>query len=161
MTKEKSAMTDAYEELKKRRLALPKTPTPGGSYIPAKICGDLLYLAGQGPSREDGSWHVGKVGKDVTIEQAYEHARIVGLQLLGIVQDTVGDLNRVEAIKMLGMVNAVPEFAAHPEVINGCSDILIDILGERGRHARSAVGMGSLPNGMTVEVEMILRILPA
>lgn len=154
-------MTDAYDELKKRGLALPKTPKPGGSYIPARICGDLLYLAGQGPSREDGSWYVGKVGKDTTVEEAYEHSRLVGLQLLGIIHDAVGDLNRVETIKMLGMVNAVPEFADHPKVINGCSDLLIAILGERGKHARSAVGMGSLPNGMTVEVELILRILPA
>ena len=152
---------DAYERLKERGLVLPKTPKPGGNYIPAKLCGDLLYLAGQGPSKPDGSWHVGKVGQNVTIEEAYGHAQIVGLQLLGIIHDVVGDLNRVEAVKMLGMVNAVPDFADHPKVINGCSDILIDILGERGRHARSAVGMGSLPNGMTVEVEIILRVLPA
>ena len=152
---------DAYERLKERGLVLPKTPAPRGNYIPAKVCGDLLYLAGQGPSRPDGSWYVGTVGKDVTIEEAYGHARIVGLQLLGIIHDTIGDLNRVEAIKMLGMVNAVPEFGDHPKVINGCSDLLVEILGENGRHARSAVGMGSLPNGMTVEVEIILRILPA
>lgn len=152
---------DAYQRLKERGLTLPKTPKPGGSYIPAKLCADMLYLAGQGPSRPDGSWYVGKVGETATIEEAYEHARIVGLTVLGIIHDTVGDLNRVEVIKVLGMVNAVPEFAEHPKVINGFSDLLIDILGEAGKHARSAVGMGSLPNGMTVEVEVILRVLPA
>ncbi|MDX3926283.1 MAG: RidA family protein [Shinella sp.] len=152
---------DAYQRLKARGLTLPKTPKPAGSYVPAKACGDLLYLAGQGPTRPDGSWYVGKVGENVTIEEAYQHARVVGLTLLGIIHDTVGDLNRVEVIKLLGMVNAAPKFAEHPKVINGCSDLLIDILGEAGKHARSAVGMGSLPNGMTVEVEVILRVLPA
>lgn len=152
---------DAYARLKELGLTLPKTPRPAGTYIPAKMAGDLLYLAGQGPRRPDGSWCIGKVGGNVSIEQAYEHARIVGLQLLGIVHETVGDLNRVEVIKVLGMVNAVPDFADHPKVINGCSDLLIAVLGDVGRHARSAVGMGSLPNGMTVEVEVILRVLPA
>jgi enamine deaminase RidA (YjgF/YER057c/UK114 family) len=151
---------DAYQRLRELGLTLPKTPRPAGTYVPAKMCGDLLYLAGQGPSRPDGTWHTGKVGKDVTWEEAYEHARIVGLQLLGVVDEVVGDLNRVEVIKVLGMVNAVPEFADHPKVINGCSDVFVEVLGEAGRHARSAVGMGSLPNGITVEVEAILRVKP-
>jgi len=94
------------------------------------------------------------------LEEAYQHARLVGLQLLGVIHDAVGDLNRVEVIKLLGMVNAVAEFADHPKVINGASDLLIEVLGEAGRHARSAVGMGSLPNGITVEIEAILRVLP-
>ncbi|WP_454952418.1 RidA family protein [Ensifer soli] len=152
---------DAYARLRAAGLTLPKTPSPAGTYVPAKIAGDLLYLAGQGPAKEGGGFYVGKVGADVTIEDAYRHARLVGLQLLGVVHDTVGDLNRVEVIKVLGMVNAVPDFADHPKVINGCSDLLVEILGEAGRHARSAVGMGSLPNGMTVEVEVILRVRPA
>lgn len=151
---------DAYERLNALGLTLPKTPQAAGNYIPAKLCGEMLYLAGQGPRRPDGSWCVGKVGKDVGWEEAYQHARLVGLQLLGVVHDAVGDLNRVEVIKLLGMVNAVPEFADHPKVINGASDLLIEVLGEAGRHARSAVGMGSLPNGITVEIEAILRVLP-
>lgn len=151
---------DAYERLNALGLTLPKTPQAAGNYIPAKLCGEMLYLAGQGPRRPDGSWCVGKVGKDVSWEEAYQHARLVGLQLLGVVHDAVGDLNRVEVIKLLGMVNAVPEFADHPKVINGASDLLIEVLGEAGRHARSAVGMGSLPNGITVEIEAILRVLP-
>ncbi|MBM7047284.1 MULTISPECIES: RidA family protein [Rhizobium] len=151
---------DAYERLNALGLALPKTPKAAGNYIPAKLCGEMLYLAGQGPRRPDGSWCVGKVGKDVGWEEAYQHARLVGLQLLGVVHDAVGDLNRVEVIKLLGMVNAAPEFVDHPKVINGASDLLIEVLGEAGRHARSAVGMGSLPNGITVEIEAILRVLP-
>jgi len=151
---------DAYERLSALGLTLPKTPKAAGNYIPAKLCGEMLYLAGQGPQRPDGSWCVGKVGKDVSLEEAYQHARLVGLQLLGVIHDAVGDLNRVEVIKLLGMVNAVPEFADHPQVINGASDLLIEVLGEAGRHARSAVGMGSLPNGITVEIEAILRVLP-
>jgi enamine deaminase RidA (YjgF/YER057c/UK114 family) len=150
---------DAYARLQELGLTLPQTPDPGGNYVSAKMSGDLLYLAGQGPRQPDGSWHVGKVGKDVSVEEAYGHARIVGLQLLGIVHDVIGDLNKIEVIKVLGMVNAVPEFADHPKVINGCSDLFVEVLGEAGRHARSAVGMGSLPNGMTVEVEAILRVL--
>ncbi|RUZ81375.1 RidA family protein [Mesorhizobium sp. M7A.F.Ca.US.006.01.1.1] len=151
---------EAYQRLKDLGLTLPPTPIPAGNYIPAKMCDDLLFLAGQGPSRPDGTWYTGKVGRDVTWEDAYEHARLVGLQLLGVAARIVGDLNRVEVIKVLGMVNAVPDFADHPKVINGCSDIFVAVLGDKGRHSRSAVGMDSLPNGMTVEVEAILRVLP-
>jgi enamine deaminase RidA (YjgF/YER057c/UK114 family) len=150
----------AYSKLEELGLQLPATPAPGGNYVPYKIAGDLLYLAGQGPSRADGTWYVGKVGSDVSWEEAYEHARIVGLRLLGVAAEAVGDLDRLEVIKVLGIVSAVPDFADHPKVINGCSDLLVEVLGEKGRHARSAVGMGSLPNGMTVEVEVIMRILP-
>lgn len=151
---------DAYEKLKALGLTLPKTPKAAGNYVPAKLCGEMLYLAGQGPGRSDGTWCTGKVGKDVRWEEAYEHARLVGLQLLGVINDFVGDLNRVEVIKVLGMVNAIPEFADHPKVINGASDLFIEVLGEAGRHARSAVGMASLPNNITVEIEAIVRVLP-
>src|SRR5258708_39739576 len=103
--------------------------------------------------------HVGKVGKDVTIEQAYEHAKLVGLGLLAAARDAAGgSLDKVEVLKVLGMVNAVPEFTDQPKVINGCSDLFVAVLGERGRHARSAVGMGSLPNQITVEVEAVMRV---
>jgi len=151
---------NAYENLKKAGLALPATPAPGGNYTPAKRCGDLLYLSGQGPRLPDGRWCTGKVGGDVSVEEAYGHARMVGLQLLGVAHDAVGDLNRIEVVKVLGMVNATPDFGEHPAVINGCSDLFIEILGEAGKHARSAVGFGSLPNRMTVEIEVILRVLP-
>ena len=139
-------------------LALPEVPKPVGTYLPYKISGNTLYLSGQGPRRTDGSFATGKVGRDVTIEQAYEHAQLVGLGLLAAAKAAVGDLSRIEVLKVLGMVNAVPEFTDQPKVINGCSDLFVAVLGERGRHARSAVGMGSLPMQITVEIEAVMRI---
>lgn len=151
---------DAYQKLKDMGLTLPPAPRPDGNYIPAKIHGDVLYLAGQGPRGEDGRWLTGKVGKDLSWEEGYEHAKMVGLQLLGVASNAAGGLHRLEVIKVFGMVNAAPDFRDHPKVINGCSDLFVAVLGKAGQHARSAVGMGSLPNGMTVEIEAILRILP-
>ena len=147
------------DNLKKLGLTLPNIPTPVANYVPWKRDGNTIYLSGQGPRRNDGTMHVGKVGKDVTIEQAYEHAKIVGLQLLAVAKMAAGDLDKVEVLKVLGMVNAVPDFIDQPKVINGCSDVFVAVLGERGRHARSAVGMGSLPNQITVEVEAVMRVV--
>src|SRR5581483_2091384 len=147
------------EKLKQLGLTLPSLRTPSANYLPSKVDGRTIYLAGQGPRQPDGSYFIGKVGREFTWQQAYEHARAVGLQLLGAVKAAAGDLARVEALKMLGLVNAVPEFTDHPKVINGCSDLFVEILGDRGRHARSAIGMGSLPNGMSVEIEGIFRIV--
>jgi enamine deaminase RidA (YjgF/YER057c/UK114 family) len=140
-------------------LALPDLPKPIANYLPYKRVGDMLYLSGQGPRRNDGTQHTGKVGKDVTAKQAYEHAKLVGLGLLAAMKQAAGDLSKVEVIKLLGMVNATPDFADQPAVINGCSDLFVEVLGERGRHARSAVGMGSLPGHITVEIEAICRII--
>jgi enamine deaminase RidA (YjgF/YER057c/UK114 family) len=126
-------------------------PRPAGG-------GDTLYLAGQGPRHADGSHITGKVGRDVTLEEAYEHAKLIGLGLLATARAAAVDLSRIEMLKVLGMVNAVPEFMHHPEVINGCSDLFVAVLGERGRHARSAVGVGSLPMNITVEIEAVMRI---
>ena len=139
-------------------LVLPEVPTPVANYVPFKISGNTLYLAGQGPRRSDGTVLSGKVGRDVTAEEAYEHARLTGLGLLAAAKAAVGDLARIEVLKVLGMVNAVPEFTDHPKVINGCSDLFVAVLGERGRHARSAVGMGSLPMNIPVEIEAVMRI---
>jgi enamine deaminase RidA (YjgF/YER057c/UK114 family) len=139
-------------------LVLPQVRKPLANYVSYKISGDTLYLAGQGPRRADGSHITGKVGRDVTVEEAYEHAKLVGLGLLAAAKAAAGDLSRIEVLKVLGMVNAVPEFMHHPEVINGCSDLFVAVLGEHGRHARSAVGMGSLPMNITVEIEAVMRI---
>ena len=141
-------------------LTLPQLPKPVANYVPYKRVGDMLYLSGQGPRRADGSMPTGKVGRDVTTQQAYEHAKLVGLGLLAAMRQAAGDLGKVEVIKVLGMVNGAPEFSEQPAVINGCSDLFVAVLGENGRHARSAVGMGSLPGNMTVEIEAICRILP-
>ena len=147
------------DKLKELGLALPTVPTPVANYVPFRRAGDIVYLSGQGPRKPDGSYHTGKVGRDVPVEEAYEHARITALGLLAAARMTAGSLDKVEVLKVLGMVNAVPEFADQPKVINGCSDLFVQVLGERGRHARSAVGMGSLPNGMTVEIEAVIRVV--
>ncbi len=148
------------DKLRQLGLTLPAVPTPLANYVPFRLDGNTLYLSGQGPRRPDGTMHTGKVGRDVTVEDAYQHARLVGLGLLAVAKAAAGDLDRVEVLKVLGMVNAVPEFTDHPKVINGCSDLLVEVLGDAGRHARSAVGMGSLPNRMTVEIEAILLVRP-
>ena len=147
------------EKLKSLGLELPKIPTPMGNYVPFKLDGRTIYLSGQGPRRPDGTHIVGRVGEDVTIEQAYEAARRVGLGLLAAAKLAAGDLGKVEVLKVLGMVNAVAGFGDQPKVINGCSDLFVEVLGERGRHARSAVGMGSLPANIPVEIEAIMRIV--
>ncbi len=139
-------------------LTLPQVPKPVGTYVPFKLDGSTLYLSGQGPRRADGSFVTGKVGRDVSIEQAQEAARLVGLGLLAAAKAAVGELSRIEVLKVLGMVNAMPEFGDQPKVINGCSDLFVAVLGERGRHARSAVGMGSLPMGICVEIEAVMRV---
>ena len=140
-------------------LTLPQLPKPVGNYVPFKRAGDLIFLSGQGPRHPDGKSVTGKVGKDVTVEEAYEHAKLIGLGLLAAAKQAAGDLDKVEVLKVLGMVNAIPEFKDQPKVINGCSDLFVAVLGERGRHARSAVGMGSLPNQITVEIEAIMRVV--
>jgi enamine deaminase RidA (YjgF/YER057c/UK114 family) len=149
----------AEQKLAELGLTLPQLPKPIGNYVPFKRAGDLIFLSGQGPRRPDGSPITGKVGRDVTVEEAYEHAKLIGLGLLAAAKLAAGDLDKVEVLKVLGMVNAVPEFKDQPKVINGCSDLFVAVLGERGRHARSAVGMGSLPNQITVEIEAIMRVV--
>ncbi len=140
-------------------LTLPVVPSPMANYVPYRLAGNLLFLSGQGPKRPDGSFETGRLGKDATVEDGYRAARLTGLQLLAVTKAAVGELSRVEAVvKLLGMVNAEPEFGDHPKVINGCSDLFVEVLGDAGRHARSAVGMGSLPNGIMVEIEAILLI---
>ena len=147
------------EKLKELGLTLPSAPAPIGNFLPWRRAGHLLYLSGQGPRDATGKISVGRLGRDCTVERGYADARRVGLQLLSTIRAALGSLDHVEAvIKLLGMVNAEPDFGDQPKVINGCSDVLIEVLGERGKHARSAVGMGSLPNCMTVEVEAIILI---
>jgi len=142
-------------------LTLPAAPTPVANYVPNRRAGDLLFLSGQGPRKPDGSFEVGRLGKTATVEDGYRAARLTGLQLLAAAKAALGELSRIEAVvKLLGMVNAEPEFEDHPKVINGCSDLFVDVLGEAGRHARSAVGMGSLPHGIMVEIEAILLVKP-
>jgi enamine deaminase RidA (YjgF/YER057c/UK114 family) len=140
-------------------ITLPTVGPPMGTYVHAVQTGNLLFLAGKGPHSEDGTMPTGKVGQDVTVDEAYTHARSVGLTLIAVLKETLGDLDRVKrVVKVLGMVNATPDFGQQPRVINGCSDLFVEVFGDAGYHARSAVGMGSLPNGITVEIEAIVEV---
>jgi enamine deaminase RidA (YjgF/YER057c/UK114 family) len=148
-----------YKRLQQLGLTLPTPVTPVANYVPYVLANGFLYLSGQGPRRADGSTPSGKVGDDVSVEEAYAHARLTGLNLLAVAHAALGDLGRIRrVVKVLGMVNATPTFGEHPKVINGCSDLFVDVFGEAGRHARSAVGMGSLPRNMTVEIEVIFQV---
>jgi enamine deaminase RidA (YjgF/YER057c/UK114 family) len=148
------------QRLKELKVALTKVGNPMGSYVHAKRVGNLLYLSGKGPHCADGTMPKGKLGAGMAIEEGYRHARQVGLVLIAAMRDALGgDLDRVEDIvKVLGMVNAAPDFQDHPKVVNGCSDLFVAVFGERGRHARSAVGMSSLPAGIPVEIEVIVAV---
>ncbi len=130
-----------------------------GSYELFVRVGNLLYLSGAAPKAPNGEWMIGKVGAEFSAEEAYEHARYVGLQHLAVMREAVGDLDQVKrVIKVLGMVNAAPGFTQFTQVINGYSDVLIQVLGDAGRHARSAVGMAGLPSNVSVEVEAIVEV---
>jgi enamine deaminase RidA (YjgF/YER057c/UK114 family) len=149
----------AEQRLKELKLDLGAVSAPVANYVNAVRTGSLLFLAGKGPRNVDGKRPSGKVGREFTAEQAYQHARSVGLDLLAVMRAELGSLDRVKrVVKVLGMVNAVPEFQDHPRVINGCSDLFVEVFGERGKHARSAVGMGSLPMGIPVEIECIVEV---
>ncbi len=147
------------EKLAALGLILPPAPKPAGNYVPFKRVGDTIYISGRGPRSPDGKPLTGKVGGTVSVVDAYAHARLAGLGLLAVARSAAGDLAKIEVVKVLGFVNAASDFTDHPKVINGCSDLFVEILGDNGRHARSAVGMGSLPHDMTVEIEAVMRIL--
>lgn len=149
----------AEQRLKELGLTLPPPTRPVGNYVPYRIGGNLLFLSGVGPGRPDGSTIRGKVGADLTVAQAYEAARICGLNLLANMRAATDSLDRVDTVlKVFGMVNAVPDFGEQPEVINGCTDLFVEVLGENGRPARSAVGLGSLPRGIAVEIEAVVLL---
>lgn len=144
----------AEQQLQNLGITLPPVPSPGGNYVHAVRTGNLLYLSGKGPQNS-----TGKVDSEVTVDQAQADAREVGLLLLAVMRAELGSLDRVtRVVKLLGMVNADPTFGEPPRVINGCSDLLIEVFGERGRHARSAVGLAALPNNITVEIEAIVEV---
>jgi len=149
----------AEARLKELGITLPSVPAPVANYLPYRVAGNLLFLAGQGPRTPDGKFLSGKVGAEVSVEEAYKRARVVGLQLLSAARTALGSLDRVDTVvKMLCMVNAVPDFKDHPTVANGMSDLFVEVFGENGKHGRSAVGMGSLPNKISVEIEGIFSI---
>ena len=151
---------DPYAALLALGLALPAPRPPVANFLPAVIAGGLVFLSGQGPVGPEGIVYKGKVGSTLSLADGYAAARLSTLNLLAALHQAIGDLTRVRKIvKVLGMVNAGPDFTAHPQVINGCSDLLVSVFGpEVGPHARSAVGMGSLPGQIAVEIEMIVAI---
>ncbi|MFH2129653.1 MAG: RidA family protein [bacterium] len=154
-------MNDIEKRLAALGLVLPQIPAPVGNFDPGVLQGDLLFLSGQGPLLENGELARGVVGDTVTVEEAYFHAKCAGLVLISAMKQILGDLERIERIvKVLGMVNAARDFREHPKVINGCSDLFGSVFVEAGRHSRSAVGMGSLPGGITVEIEAIVAVRP-
>lgn len=137
--------------LEELNITLPETVNPAANYVRFQTTGNLLFISGTGPG---GDHPTGKIGGDITVEQGYDAARACGLQILATVQEALGSLDRVtRTVKVLGMVNADSLFQKHPQVINGCSDLLVDVLGDKGKHTRSAVGMGSLPGQISVEIE--------
>lgn len=152
----------AERRLRELGITLPQVSSPSANYVNAVQTGNLLYLAGKGPLTVDGKRPSGKLGRDFTIEEGYQHARATGLDLIAVMKAELGSLDRVKRIvKVLGMVNCVPEFTDPPKVINGASDLFVEVFGDKGRHARSAVGMNSLPMGIPVEIEMIVEVGPA
>ena len=150
---------DAETKLKEKGIVLIPPSSPVANYVNVVRVGNLLYLAGKGPLKADNTYITGKVGKDLTIEQGYEAARITAINHLAVLKNELGSLNRVKQIvKVLGMVNCTEDFKDQPKVINGYSDLMVEIFGNKGKHARSAVGMYALPFNMAVEVEMIVEI---
>lgn len=154
-------VADPEAKLKELGIALPTPSAPVANYVNAVRTGNLLFLAGRGPTGPDGKDVIGKLGRDLTVEQGYQAARFVAINQLAVLRAELGDLKKVRRIvKVLGMVNSDPAFTQQPEVINGCSDLLVAVFGDKGRHARSAVGMATLPRGIAVEIEMIVEIEP-
>jgi enamine deaminase RidA (YjgF/YER057c/UK114 family) len=150
---------DAETNLKEKGIVLIAPSSPVANYVNAVRAGNLLYLAGKGPLKADNTYVTGKVGKDLTIEQGYEAARITAINHLAVLKNELGSLNKVKRIvKVLGMVNCSEDFKDQPKVINGYSDLMVEIFGDKGKHARSAVGMNALPFNMAVEIEVILEI---
>jgi enamine deaminase RidA (YjgF/YER057c/UK114 family) len=150
---------DVEKALKEKGIELFKPAAPMANYVKAVRTGNLIFLAGHGPAKADGTNITGKVGRDLTLEQGYDAARQAGIALLSTLKAEIGDLNKVKRIvKVLGMVNCTETFIDQPKVINGFSDLMVSVFGEKGKHARSAVGMHSLPSNIAVEIEMIVEV---
>ncbi len=150
---------DANANLKALNITLTELKKPVANYVHTVRTGNLVYTAGKGSAYPDGKLYTGKLGDDLSIEQGQEAARLAGIRLLASLKAELGDLNKVNRIvKVLGMVNATPDFTEHSQVINGFSDLMVEVFGERGKHARSAVGVGSLPKNLAVEIEMVVEV---
>jgi len=154
-----AAQVDFDKKLKDLGVTLTEPSKPIANYVKAVRAGNLVFLSGHGPVKADGTYVTGKVGRELTIEQGYEAAKLTAIGLLSTLKAEIGDFNKVKrVVKVLGMVNCHSDFTDHPKVINGCSDLLVAVFGDKGRHARSAVGMNSLPMNTSVEIEIIVEV---
>ena len=141
-------------------ITLPDSPAPLANYVPVVRTGNLIYLSGVGPmAKSDGSEYKGKLGDNLSVDEGYDAARLTAVNLIARLKGYLGDLDRVtQIVKLLSMVNATPDFIEPPAVSNGCSDLLVEVFGDRGRHARSAIGVATLPGGIPIEIELIAEI---
>ncbi len=147
------------QKLQQLGIVLSPAGKPIANYVKYVRVGNLIYLSGHGPQKTDGNYITGKLGKDLTIEEGYAAARQTGINILATIKDAVGDLHKVKRIiKVLGMVNSTGQFTDQPKVMNGFSDLMVAVFAENGKHARSAVGMNSLPGGMCIEIELIVEV---
>lgn len=152
-------MTQAERKLKQLGFILPKAPAPVANYVGSVRTGNLVFISGSGPITPDGVMITGKLGADLKVEDGYKAAQLCALNMLAHLKAQIGDLDKVTRIvKVLGMVNSAPTFTDQPKVINGCSDLLVNVFGDKGRHARSAVGMAALPMNIAVETEMVVEV---
>ncbi len=150
---------DVEKRIEEIGIVLPELSAPVANYVHSARTGNLVFLAGKGPSKPEGGYVAGKVGQDLSVEEGYEAAKLVAAAQLSALKMEIGDLNKVvRVVKVLGMVNCTSDFTDQPEVINGFSDTIVEVFGDRGKHARAAVGMGSLPRNIAVEIEMIVEV---
>ena len=146
-------------KLKELNITLPEPPQPVANYVNGVQAGNLIFLAGKGPRRADGTEITGKLGAGISIDEGYEGARLTAINQLAVLKEMLGDLSRVKRIvKVLGLVNSDPEFIDQPKVINGFSDLMVEVFGDKGKHARAAIGVASLPRGQAVEIELVVEV---
>ena len=146
-------------KLEALNITLPTPPQPVANYVNGVRAGNLIFLAGKGPRYADGTEITGKLGQDVTIEKGYEGARLTAINQLSVLKAMLGDLNKVKRIvKVLGLVNSDPSFVDQPKVVNGFSDLMVEVFGDRGKHARAAIGVATLPRGQAVEIELVVEV---
>ncbi len=159
MSMSMTATLTPTQRLDRLGLTLPPPSEPIGNYVPWRLAGNMLFLSGVGPRHSNGIVTFGKVGQALTIDQGYEAAKLCGLNLIVNMRAALGSLDRVDTIlKVFGMVNAAPNFIEHPKIIDGCTDLFVAVFGDNGRPARSAVGMGSLPRNISVEIEAVVLV---
>ena len=148
---------DPELKLEELGITLSTPSSPVANYVNTVLTGNLLYISGKGPLQDNGEYIKGKVGEDLTIEEGYYAARVTAINLISTLKASLGDLSKVKRIiRVTGMVNSSSDFTEHPSVVNGCSDLLVEVFGERGKHTRAAVGMNSLPSNIAVEIDMIV-----